>query len=42
MLEYYESCMDEDSMESEGAQPLVDFIKEIGAWDLLFGEQSLY
>lgn len=31
---YYESCMDEETMESLGGKPLVDLLREIGGWNI--------
>jgi hypothetical protein len=39
MLTYYQSCMNAEKINKDGARPLVEFIKSIGAWDLLLGKQ---
>ena len=33
----FDSCMDEDKIESLGAQPLLDLIKEYGSWNVTDG-----
>ena len=33
----FDSCMDEDKVESLGAQPLLDLIKEYGSWNVTDG-----
>jgi len=36
-FDMFDSCMDEDKIESLGAQPLLDLIKEYGSWNVTDG-----
>jgi hypothetical protein len=37
--DYYKSCVDEETREGLGVQPLLDLLQQLGGWPVLDGQR---